>query len=223
MSSDSLGQRLGFRIGDQILSFDGQVVHDVSDYVSYLADSRAHPVVARIKRDGKELEITIPPRAGTPASPSLGIMPATTYRIVHLSPFAQIADQLTLTFRTLQSLLNPRSDVGLSKMSGSIGIIHMFYTTAEAGLMAVISFTIFVNINLAILNLLPIPVLDGGQILMATIGRLRGRALPTRFVMATQSLFAVLIIMMVVYLSISDIRRWAHDVQADKAAVMAKP
>jgi regulator of sigma E protease len=56
---------------------------------------------------------------------------------------------------------------------------------------------------------------------MATIGRLRGRALPTRFVMATQSVFAVLIIMMVVYLSISDIRRWAHDVQADKTAASA--
>jgi regulator of sigma E protease len=220
-SPDALGKQLGFQPGDQIVSFDGQALHDVSDYASYLADHRSRALVAQVRRGDQALEITVPPRPGTSLSPALGIIPTTTYQIVHPSPFTQIGDQLALTFRTLQSLLNPKSDVGLSKMSGSIGIIHIFYTAAEAGLRAVISFTIFVNINLAILNLLPIPVLDGGQILMATIGRLRGRALPTRLVMATQSVFAVLIIMMVVYLSISDIRRWAHDVQADKAAAAA--
>jgi regulator of sigma E protease len=221
VSPDALGRKLGFEPGDQIVSFDGRPLHDVSDFVSALADNRDRYLVAQVRRGDRRLEIRIPPRLGTPVSPALGIIPTTTYKIVHPSPFAQVGDQLALTFRTLQSLLNPHSDVGLSKMSGSIGIIHIFYTAAEAGLRAVISFTIFVNINLAILNLLPIPVLDGGQILMATIGRLRGRALPTRFVMATQSVFAVLIIMMVVYLSISDIRRWAHDVQADKAAATA--
>jgi regulator of sigma E protease len=217
-SPGALAKKIGFQPGDQILSFDGQPVHDVSDYVNYLADNRPHSIVARIKRGDRELEITIPPRTGTPMSPALGILPATTYKIIHPSPLVQIGEQLGLTIRTLQSLLNPKSDVGPSKMAGPIGIIHIFNTAAEAGLLAVISFTIFVNINLAILNLLPIPVLDGGQILMATIGRLRGRALPARFVMATQSLFAVLIIMSLVYLSISDVRRWARDVQADKAA-----
>jgi regulator of sigma E protease len=219
--SDTLGRKLGFAVGDQIVSFNGQPLYDVSDYFNYLADNRARAVTAEIRRGGRELAIVIPPRAGSAASPVLGLEPAPPSHVVHPSPFVQIADQITLTIRTLRSLLNPHSDIGPSKMAGPIGIIHIFNSAAQAGIWAVIGFTIFVNINLAILNLLPIPVLDGGQILMATIGRLRGRALPTRFVMATQSVFAVLIIMMVLYLSISDVRRWAHDVQVDKAAAAA--
>ena len=72
-------------------------------------------------------------------------------------------------------------------------------------------FTILVNVNLAIFNLLPMPVLDGGQMLFATIGRLRGRALPLNFIMTAQSVFMVLLLSMIVYVSFFDVRRWARD------------
>jgi len=89
----------------------------------------------------------------------------------------------------------------------------------------VLMFTILVNINLAILNLLPIPVLDGGQMLFATIGRLRGRALPINFILTTQSVFMVLLFSMILYVSFFDVRRWARDVSSDKppVAATAKP
>ncbi|MEI6051951.1 MAG: site-2 protease family protein, partial [Opitutaceae bacterium] len=83
-----------------------------------------------------------------------------------------------MTVRTLWSLVNPNSDIVLNKLAGPVGIFRIFHSAAEAGIRAVLMFTILININLAVFNLLPIPVLDGGQMLFATIGKLRGRALP---------------------------------------------
>jgi regulator of sigma E protease len=123
-----------------------------------------------------------------------------------------------MTFRTVWGLIDPRSDIGLSKVSGPVGIVHVFHAAAEAGIRAVLRITILINVNLAILNLLPIPVLDGGQILFATIGRLRGKALPANFVVTAQSVFMVLIFSMVLYISIFDVRRWRADAAADSRA-----
>jgi len=83
-------------------------------------------------------------------------------------------------------------------------------------------FAILVNVNLAIFNLLPLPILDGGQMLFATIGKLRGRALPPNFIIAAQSTFGVLLLAMVVYVSVFDVRRWARDVQSERAEAAAQ-
>jgi regulator of sigma E protease len=78
-------------------------------------------------------------------------------------------------------------------------------------------FTILININLAVFNLLPIPVLDGGQMLFATIGKLRGRALPVNFIMSAQSVFMVLLLSMILYVSFFDVRRIVRDVNTSRS------
>ena len=143
--------------------------------------------------------------------------------MVYASPFSQLRDQVATTIHTLSSLINPHSDIGPSKMAGPIGIMRVFHSAAEAGLRVVIMFAILLNVNLAIFNLLPIPVLDGGHMLFATVSRLRGRALPTNFIAATQSVFLVLLLTMILYVSFFDVRRWAHDVQADRTMAPAPP
>ena len=100
-------------------------------------------------------------------------------------------------------------------------IIDSFFAVSRAGLPLALWFTILVNVNLAIFNLLPMPVLDGGQMLFATIGRLRGRPLPVSFIMTAQSVFLVLLFSMVLYVSVFDVRRIVRDVKADRAAEAA--
>jgi len=121
-----------------------------------------------------------------------------------------------MTFRTLGALISPTSDVGLSKLSGPIGIGRVLHQQAQWDIRRVLWFTILVNVNLAIFNLLPIPVLDGGQMLFATINRLRRRALPPNIIMATQSAFFVILFSLIIYVSFFDVRRWARDIEADR-------
>ena len=101
----------------------------------------------------------------------------------------------------------------------------MLHQQAQWDFRRALWFVILVNVNLAIFNLLPVPVLDGGQILFATIGRIRRRELPANFIIATQSAFMVLILSLILYVSFFDVQRWARDVKADRAeaAAPAKP
>jgi len=88
----------------------------------------------------------------------------------------------------------------------------------------VLSFALSIPLTL---HMFGIPVPLWLQIVFATIGRLRGRALPPNFVMTTQSVFMVLLLSMVVYISFFDVRRWSRDAReghaAPAAAAPAKP
>lgn len=221
VTAGSLAEQAGFKPGDEILSLDGTPTLSVATYQEIFAAHPAKPLTARVQRAGAETTLTIPARADAKPGATIGLTLTTGFKLVHPSPFAQVYDHVVMTFRTLVSLINPQSDIGLSKVAGPVGIVRIFHSAAEAGIRAVLMFTILVNINLAIFNLLPIPVLDGGQMLFATIARLRGRALPANFIMAAQSTFIVLLFSMIIYVSFFDVRRVVRDVQASKAEAAA--
>jgi regulator of sigma E protease len=210
--------RAGFRAGDELLSLNGVPVLSANTYFEKLEQTVKQPVTVRVKRGADVLTLTLPPRPNDKTGANVGLAITTGFQLTHPDPFSQIWEQVTTTFRTLWSLINPHSDVGLSKVAGPVGIVRIFHSAAEAGIRVVLVFAILVNVNLAIFNLLPLPVLDGGQMLFATIGKLRGRALPPNFVIAAQSAFGVLLLAMVLYVSVFDVRRWARDVRSDRAA-----
>jgi len=173
-----------------------------------------------VKRGTGEIDLTVPARTDL-TDPTLGLTLIRGFSLVYPSPLTQVNDHVVMTFRTLGSLINPQSDIGLSNVAGPVGIARLLHGAAESGIRIVLMFTILININLAIFNLLPIPVLDGGQMLFATIARLRGRALPTNFIMATQSTFILLLFSMIIYVSFFDVRRIVRDVQANRAETAA--
>ena len=219
VAAGSVAEKAGFKPGDEIRSLDGRPVFNVVVYQEHLDQHTSQTILVRLKRAGQEMELRIPPRPD--AKTGTGLTLTTGFSLMHPSPLAQLWEQTAMTFRTLWSLINPHSDIGLSKVAGAVGIVRIFYSAAEAGIRAVLIFTILVNVNLAIFNLLPIPVLDGGHMLFATIARIRGRALPVNFVMAAQSVFIVLLFSMIIYVSVFDVQRWARDVKADRAEAAA--
>lgn len=223
VEANSAAARAGLLPNDRIVALNGAAEMSGSALEDDLSIDPSKAARLDIVRAGKPLTLVVPPRT---ASLPLGLIEySAAYHITHPTPFEQIAQPFMLVLRTVWALVNPRSDIGLSKVSGPVGIVHIFHAAAEAGLLAVLRFTIFINVNLAILNLLPVPVLDGGQMAFATIGRLRGRALPVNFVVTAQSVFMVLILTMVVYISFFDVRRWSRDSDDARpaAAAPAKP
>ncbi|MBP6506565.1 MAG: RIP metalloprotease RseP [Opitutaceae bacterium] len=221
ITAKSLAAQVGFQPGDEILSLNGTPILSVATYQETLASTLKEAVAVRVKRAGQEVALTIPPRPDAQPEASLGLALTTGFKLTHPSPFTQISDHVVMTFRTLSSLINPQSDIGLSKVAGPVGIVRIFHSAAEAGMRAILMFTILVNINLAIFNLLPVPVLDGGQMLFATIGKLRGRALPANFVMTTQGVFIMLLFSMILYISFFDVRRVVRDVQSSRVEAAA--
>ena len=162
--------------------------------------------------------MTVPAERPSEQRGLLGAGFRTNVGLVHHNPLKQIVAHVTMTVRVLWSLVHPDSDINVSKLSGPVGIGKIFWDASEAGLRYVLWIAVLVNVNLAVFNLLPIPVLDGGHMLFATIARLRGRALSPNFVASLQSAFIVLLFGMIIYVSVFDVKRIVRDVRADAEA-----
>ena len=229
IDAGSPAEQAGFRLGDELQRLDDTLTLLPEVVQEQLDTNRARPITAHVLRAGQPVTLTIPARPAAKPTDAFGLTFTTGLRLTHPSPFALLADQVKMTFRSLWSLLSPHSDMGLSKASGVVGILRIFQSAAESGLRAALIITILVNVNLAIFNLLPIPVLDGGQMLFATVGRLRGRSLPVNFIITAQSVCFVLLISLILYVGFFDVRRWVRDVaidradQAPRATAPAKP
>lgn len=208
---ESAGAQLGLQSGDRLLAMDDTRILNIQTYADHLAAYQNREIAVHILRGDENLVLTLPARPDVGQPADLGLNLTTDSKLVYPTPFKQFGDHVGMTFRTLGSLINPQSDIGISKLSGPVGIIRVFHMAAQADIRLVLWFTILVNINLAIFNLLPIPVLDGGHMLFATISRLRGRALPANFIMTTQSVFMMLLLTMILYVSFFDVRRLVRD------------
>lgn len=135
---------------------------------------------------------------------------------VHLNPVDQFAGIVKTTFQVLGSVFSWNSDISIRNLSGPPGIVRVIHMFAQIDIRLVLWFVCLLNINLAILNLLPIPVLDGGHVMFATIAKLRGKALPPGLIMGTQSIFMILLFSMMIYVSFFDVRRWQGDHESEK-------
>jgi len=215
---DSPAGAAGILADDILISVNGQPAANVDQFIAIVQKSAGAPVTLTVNRAGKTLAIPVTPRLGANRSGEqvflVGIEYRNPYIIIHPSPFKQLADHATMTWRVLSGLVTPGSDLGPSKLSGPVGIARGFHSMAQVDIRLVLWFTILINVNLAIFNLLPIPVLDGGHMAFATIGKLRGRPLPAQFIATAQSVFMVLLFTMIIYVSSYDVRRWIRDARA---------
>jgi regulator of sigma E protease len=98
--------------------------------------------------------------------------------------------------------------VGAKDLSGPVGILTMLAAQVHTDYRLALKFLVLLNINLALINLLPIPVLDGGHILMSIVEGIRRRPLSAKFQEYTTTAFAVLLISFMLYVTFFDIKRW---------------
>jgi regulator of sigma E protease len=219
----SFAAQVGLAEGDRLIALDGVQLLNLITMLDVLQEKPARAFTLTIDRNGARQDLTIPAARPADALPLLGAGFRTNFGLKYTNPFEQIATHVTTTFRTLWSLIHPNSDIGISKLSGPIGIGKIYWDASEAGIRYVLWIAILVNINLAIFNLLPIPVLDGGHMFFATIGKLRGRPLPMNFIATAQSIFIVLLFSMIIYVSVFDVRRIARDVSGSAPAASEAP
>ncbi|MDR2512650.1 MAG: site-2 protease family protein [Puniceicoccales bacterium] len=147
-----------------------------------------------------------------PAShPYIGVTTIAKVEIVHQNPITQLGVAFKMTYDSLSALINRNSDVGVDQLMGIISIARTYYSNAD-DLRRILWFTLIINISLAILNILPIPVLDGGHILIATVQKITGKPIPLKFLAALQYVCILLFIALMAYVVLyKDIGRWRGD------------
>jgi regulator of sigma E protease len=204
----------GLQPGDKLLALDGIPV-DSSAFLSiYLSKHSSSTINLSVLRNGKEIVLPIQPRvAPGEEKPRFGFAyyyEATQERI-HLNPLEQISAMFRTMQQTLVALISPRSDVKIGNMSGPIGIVHGLTRLARYSWIDLVWFLALINVNLAILNILPIPVLDGGHIVFATIQKLLGRPVPRKVMELSYTVCIAILLSFMVYVSYRDILRVGLD------------
>ncbi|MFZ2640507.1 MAG: RIP metalloprotease RseP [Verrucomicrobiia bacterium] len=206
-------EKVGLKIGDKILSVTDVPVLNVSQLRDLLIHSAGKPLPLKFERRGKPMETTITPFFDSALSRGrigvrLGWDPYAPKVMVYRVPIEQIERHVYKTIRVLQALLNPgQTGITPSKMSGIPGIAQAITRGIKESFMNGLDVTLLVNINLAILNLLPIPVIDGGHILFALAEWFRRKPLNGRFVRGTWTAFASVLIVFLLYINLNDLWR----------------
>ena len=217
VTADSPAAEAGIKPGDQIISIDATPIQMPDAVRGIVLRSNGSPLAILCMRDGKTHAFTVTPRLvsqpGAAPIYQIGITPDLGYTpiTVRILPWTQVRNLILRTWNSFAALVNPNSDIGLNKVNGPIGIVDTISRAVKQGPVDVIALMVLINIALAFFNLLPIPVLDGGHILFATIAKIKGSPLPMRFVVTTQSIFVVLLITMMVYVTFFDVRRDIRD------------
>ncbi|MGV8844225.1 MAG: sigma E protease regulator RseP [Pseudomonas sp.] len=188
------GQAAGLQLGDRLLALDGQAVEHWQQLVEQVKARPGERVIVRLERAGDQLDVplTLAVRgAGEARSGYLGAgvqgvtWPAEMLREVRFGPLAAVAEGLrrtwsmsVLSLDSLKKML--MGELSVKNLSGPITIAKVAGASAESGLGNFLNFLAILSISLGVLNLLPIPVLDGGHLLFYLIEWARGRPLSER-------------------------------------------
>ena len=204
----------GLKPNDEVISFAGVPIASRQQFVKLIQGRPDQPTELVVRRDKAERRLAITPRLNPATQKGLIGAEIDSARVVYHvqrpgpTPWEQFAEVIDKTVATFGALLHSKqTGVGAKDLVGPVGIFAMLAAQVNTDYRLALSFLVLLNVNLAVLNLLPVPVLDGGHILMAGIERVRRRPLSVRFVEATTTAFAVLLISFMLYVTFFDLKR----------------
>ena len=198
----------GVIAGDKILEMDGISVNHFAEVSDILASSSNRNVNLVIQRNGETKSFLINTEISEAGTPVLGISAA--YKRSIFEAFTKsVKDTYNLSVKTLLFIGKMiTGNMGAENLSGPVGIAKMSGEAFNAGFLPFLYLMAILSISLGVLNLLPIPVLDGGQLTMLAIEAIRGEPLPARVENFAYTLGALMVGFLLVFAVTNDIFRW---------------
>ena len=194
--------------GDKILEIDGKRVNHFAEVSDILTSSSGSNVNLVIQRNGEIKNFFINTEISENGTPILGISAAYKRSIIEAF-IKSVRDTYNLSVKTLLFIGKMiTGNMGAENLSGPVGIAKMSGEAFSAGFLPFLYLMAILSISLGVLNLLPIPVLDGGQLTMLAIEAIRGEPLPARVENFAYTLGALMVGFLLVFAVTNDIFRW---------------
>lgn len=204
----------GFMPKDRVISVDDQSISSVQHFMDMINEAGGRRVTVDVERDGRRVSLEVEPQyneeygramIGVRVEPAEeGVMPW----MVHKNPWAQVRGDAAGIFRILRALVTPRESKHAAQgLGGPIMIFATLWISIRSSMLNAVGFLRFLNVNLAILNMLPIPVLDGGHLVFSLWEGITRRRVHPKLVNSLVNFFAVLLIGAMLILTYRDITR----------------
>lgn len=187
VQKDSAASRAGLQAGDRIVKVDGQPLDQWQNFVATVRNNPGKDIAIEVERQGSTVSLTLTPDVNphNKAEGFAGVIPRIIplpeeYRTVRqYGPFAAIGEASAKTWQLMKltvSMLGKLivGDVKLNNLSGPISIAQGAGMSADYGLIYYLMFLALISVNLGIINLFPLPVLDGGHLLFLLIEKIKG-------------------------------------------------
>ncbi len=214
VNADSPAAQVGIKAGDYILSFEGEEVETADELVSLIVENKGKLSVLEVERGGEIQQVSAVPRADPPEGEGpLGfvISNAVEYQKTAFwkAPFTAfvevtktIGQMVRFVFRLVEDLFRGKEVL----IGGPVAIFAVTETYASYGLEVFMQFIAFLSMNLIVINLVPIPVLDGGRLLFIAIETVRGRKISPQTERFVNSLGLAFIVILMILISIKDVQ-----------------
>ena len=218
---DMPAAQANLRPGDKIIGIEGENISFWEEMTEIVRASPGKPLSFLVDREGEHLELTIIPQEGDGRDifgediriGLIGISPfpeTILRRYGFMRSFYEGGRKVlfitTMTYKTVWRML--RGQVSTDELSGPVGIIYMTGQVVRLGLPTILSWIGLVSVALAIFNILPIPILDGGHLLFLGIEKVRSKPLSQRTRGIVEQITFVLLMGMILFISYQDVERF---------------
>lgn len=212
----------GLQVMDKVLSIDGVAIQTVDDFRDQVANKINTEVVFEIQRKNEVLMKNVLVEQGVGESEGRGVVGVQLGRVAIVkssfteSIYEGVKHTIDLTLMTVEALWSMVVGSSSLEVSGPVGIVKMTGQAARLGILTLLNFMAIISINLAIINIIPFPGLDGGRILFLLIEKVKGSPLNAELEDKIHSLgFMILLLLMllVTYRDLTKLAIWGKIMQ----------
>ena len=203
---DSPAYRAGMMSGDRIVEVDGTAVDEWNDVITYIGESSRDTADIVVERDGAQQTLTAALEYDKESGRNkIGITPEMKHSVTGSvgSGIKNTWNMTVMMYKVIKQLFT--GDVSVSELSGPVGIVYAVNQSAKAGVIYVIYLASLLSLNLAIMNMLPFPALDGGRLLFLLIRKITGKKITDAIEGKIHFIGIILLMVLMVYVTWNDI------------------
>lgn len=210
---DSPAEIAGMKAGDLVTAIDGKKIEKWQDLSSIVQNSPDQPLTITVQRDNKLLDLKMTPKSVTDNGMTYGQIGVRYQSPVEKNPIKAVVFGVQQTWEYTVLILDALGKLitgqfSIDALSGPVGIYQATGEVAQSGIYSLIFWTAALSINLGIMNLLPLPALDGGRLLFFGIEALRGKPVDKQKEGLVHFIGIVLLMILMVVVTWNDIQRF---------------
>ncbi len=208
--ADKPAAEAGLREGDRVISLDGKAIGSWTAFVDGVKDNTGAPVTVVVERGNQTLTMVMTPAYDNNAKKAIvGVMSSVQTRHPGIVESAQLAVQKTvgIIVMMLSALYKILLELSGAELAGPLGVAQMAGEVAQMGFVPLLNFAAFLSLNLGIVNLFPIPALDGGHFAGLCVEAVRGKPMGPKAMEYMQKVGIALLLLLMVLATKNDIVR----------------